>query len=174
MSESRRLFVRNVYWVHEFVPVRPTLSLRLGARSDGEEWNLPLYPSPLFTVYKFLVGELDVDVNPELKLSDTERFGPFFTPKLAEQLFDTVEMHPECLDILLNCHGGWNRSPAVASAFADVYGWEFFGWPEGERGYNHYIYRLMLEEAARRKLYTGKIPQPNLTGYPLDSLFIVD
>lgn len=110
--------------------------------------------------------------------------GPFFDITIARNIFDVVEEGlSTCDGLIVSCNAGICRSPTVANALNDAYGWGFKGWFTDDEpldlhrktiygliqneenlknilhGFRaHYIYRVMMEEAKRRGLTRSRHP----------------
>jgi len=166
INRPDRLLVRSLFGgrpIKDHVPSVKTLGLFIRMSWYGDSKPLPNLITPdSWVVSPHIFNEYDLDaINAECpeKLGEYEAVGPLFMPHHARSLFDDVERFlPECRDLVVACDAGLARSPAIATAFNDCYGWDFRDEPWNnsretrELHRKGYLYRLMKEEAIRRGL----------------------
>jgi hypothetical protein len=127
----------------------------------GKVHQLVLDESNFGAVNYYLFNELDVE---EIRKcgDDPQKYvsalGSFFNDEMARRIFDDVERGLErCEGLIVSCNGGLVRSPLIAAALNDSYGWRFEEWL-GDELYlssirQHLIYRTMIGEARRRGIF---------------------
>jgi hypothetical protein len=99
--------------------------------------------------------KLTEDVFLDWKEYEGHPYGRFtlFDRSFARDIMDDFEKVQNKVDtVMIHCHRGKNRSPAVGIAMNEIYGWGIMGLKERFPEYRRFVYSKMIEEANRGKL----------------------
>ena len=142
-----------------FVPQKPTLAIRIldpettSDNSKNRSQRLQISPRYL-AIYSFQFN--DIDPRHFLQFAPRERtiYEQLYPePFTRKQAADIIAIYPrfsrtyQTMDVLIHCHLGESRSPAVGLALAERYGLldEAFRLREEYPIYNRYVYDTMKD-----------------------------
>lgn len=157
-------YVLNYLQARNFEPKQPTLAIRIfdpDAKEtfDGEWLNHPNAPFPsgkYIAELRFIFSDCDPD-------RGQKHIGQPFSANLAETLLRQVQQYQGQFEqLVIHCNAGMNRSPAVAMALDEIFGWgsHYLGprkkviqtYKDAQTTGNDFIYRLLWEAAERLRL----------------------
>jgi len=128
-----KVFVLDETLARDFLPDVPTLAIRIYDSFPPNDGSQCLQVSNNWSaILEYLFDDIEVSLYPEGYL---EKNLPtwkvnLFDESLAQRLIDDFSSHRHVNQIMLHCHSGWSRSPAVILGLQKVFGFEI-EWAKG-------------------------------------------
>lgn len=151
INDSMNVLIKGLWETRKYYPERKTYVIRIFA--SGTNWltsHIPLRKSDNYeTVMKYVFD----DITPET-IGRRGKFGfddkLLFTKEMGlEIIADFIAGKESCEDLLVHCHRGRSRAPAVAIALNDSFGLGQDGEEMKRQNprYNKFVYEMIMKSA---------------------------
>jgi predicted protein tyrosine phosphatase len=130
-----KVFVLDEKLARDFVPDNPTLAVRIFDSFPPNDGKQPLQDSNNWIqTLNYWFDDIEVDIYPEEYRKKhlpiwREKYN-LFNKCLAKKLVDDFRSFQSVDQIMLHCHAGWSRSPAVILGLQQVFNLDI-AWAKG-------------------------------------------
>ena len=130
-----KVFVLDEKLARDFIPDVSTLAIRIYDSFPPNNGSLPLQASDNWnSVLEYCFDDIEIDLYPDEYLKKNlpiwkEKYS-LFDEILAKKIIDDFAPYCEAKQIMLHCHAGWSRSPAVILGLQQVFGFDI-EWASG-------------------------------------------
>lgn len=146
-NSKGKILVMGIEDASSYVPDNPTYAIRIFLRKKPEALDtLFQLQSPLYkTIHEYRFNDSFFEGEPT---------GCLQPEQAREIITDFRNGYRKCIDLLVHCLRGRNRSPAVAMALNDIFqlGEDTNKMKELFPRWNDWVYQLMIHEAKSLKI----------------------